>query len=599
MSAKAIRECHGKRLVSKWLSEYGDYDIESRCVQIKADMLKIGNKDGFATIAQANPWLESIPLVVKPDQLIKRRGKAGLLAVNKNWAEVQEWISARMGKSQKASLRRIHSRVEVVTGILDTFIVEPFVPHEQSDEYYVCINSNREGEEFLFCHEGGVDVGDVDAKADKLQVPIGEAVTAEAVKTSLLQKVPAAHQEMLSGFLVALFNLYRDLNFVYMEINPIVVVGDRITPLDMAAKLDETAAFLCGNKWGEVDFPAPFGRPEFPEEAYIKKLDASTGASLKLTILNHSGRVWTMVAGGGASVVYADTISDYGYGMELANYGEYSGAPSEQMTYNYARTILGLMTRVKDPKGKVLIIGGGIANFTDVAATFTGIISALKQFAEELRDGNISIWVRRAGPNYQEGLRKMRETGEAIGVPIKVFGPETHITAVVPMALGIVDATGVPEFDAVQDQTPVVNKDTAAEAVVAEAAKQADAVKENGVAAVGAVTPGPTGCVVTLSEDPEVNSFRSGSPPPMSPVPIARASGQDTLTPAKRRAKSPGLAAAPLGGAVKQASSSGVAVRKRKTGEGRYGSPTYVSVDSGSILVLVLTDENSVCTCGR
>ena len=57
-----------------------------------------------------------------------------------------------------------------MTGILDTFIVEPFVPHKQTDEYYVCINSNREGEEFLFCHEGGVDVGDVDAKADRLQV---------------------------------------------------------------------------------------------------------------------------------------------------------------------------------------------------------------------------------------------------------------------------------------------------------------------------------------------------------------------------------------------------------------------------------------------
>ena len=62
------------------------------------------------------------------------------------------------------------NQVEVVTGILDTFIVEPFVPHEQSDEYYVCINSNREGEEILFFHEGGVDIGDVDAKADRLQV---------------------------------------------------------------------------------------------------------------------------------------------------------------------------------------------------------------------------------------------------------------------------------------------------------------------------------------------------------------------------------------------------------------------------------------------
>jgi ATP citrate (pro-S)-lyase len=74
-----------------------------------------------------------------------------------------------------------------------------------------------------------------------------------------------------------------------------------------------------------LDLPAPFGRKEFAEEAYIRELDSKTGASLKLTILNHSGRIWTMVAGGGASVVYADTISDLGYGHELANYGEYSG----------------------------------------------------------------------------------------------------------------------------------------------------------------------------------------------------------------------------------------------------------------------------------
>ena len=79
----------------------------------------------------------------------------------------------------------------------------------------------------------------------------------------------------------------------------------------------------AGNQWSDSRVrlsntkntqSASTGRPEFPEEAYIKKLDGSTGASLKLTILNHHGRVWTMVAGGGASVVYADTISDYGFG---------------------------------------------------------------------------------------------------------------------------------------------------------------------------------------------------------------------------------------------------------------------------------------------
>eukprot|EP00971_Amphidinium_carterae_P071834 1420657-Amphidinium_carterae.1 len=36
-------------------------------------------------------------------------------------------------------------------------------------------------------------------------------------------------------------------------------------------------------------------------------------------------------------------------------------------------------------KGKFLIIGGGIANFTDVAATFTGLIKALDQYAAEIK----------------------------------------------------------------------------------------------------------------------------------------------------------------------------------------------------------------------
>ena len=40
-----------------------------------------------------------------------------------------------------------------------------------------------------------------------------------------------------------------------------------------------------------------------------------------------------------------------GGATELSNYGEYSGAPSEQQTYEYAKTILGLMTKKTHPEG--------------------------------------------------------------------------------------------------------------------------------------------------------------------------------------------------------------------------------------------------------
>ena len=97
-----------------------------------------------------------------------------------------------------------------------------------------------------------------------------------------------------------------------------------------------------------------------------------TSASLKFTVLNPKGRIWTMVAGGGASVIYADTVcslwmtkwtfwsielfstilrlylrycpffkvGDLGYASELGNYAEYSGAPNEEEVLQYARVVI-------------------------------------------------------------------------------------------------------------------------------------------------------------------------------------------------------------------------------------------------------------------
>jgi ATP citrate (pro-S)-lyase len=280
-----------------------------------------------------------------------------------------------------------------------------------------------------------MNVGDVDAKAVKLQVLAGTLPTATEIEKKLLGKVPSIKKKLIAGFIEGMYKFYADLNYAYLEINPFVVTKNKIYPLDLAAKLDDTGEFISGAKWGPITFPSPFGRLLSKEEAYIKELDSKTGASLKLTVLNPEGRVWTMVAGGGASVIYADTITDLGFMNEMANYGEYSGDPNEEFTYLYAKTILDLMTRKKNPKGKYLLIGGGIANFTDVANTFKGIVRALKEYKEKLKENKVKIYVRRGGPNYQEGLRIMRELGSEMGVPIEVFGPETHMTKIVTMAL--------------------------------------------------------------------------------------------------------------------------------------------------------------------
>lgn len=54
----------------------------------------------------------------------------------------------------------------------------------------MCIYAAREGDYVLFHHEGGVDVGDVDAKARKLLVGVDGKITEESVKKELLTHAP-------------------------------------------------------------------------------------------------------------------------------------------------------------------------------------------------------------------------------------------------------------------------------------------------------------------------------------------------------------------------------------------------------------------------
>lgn len=488
MSVKPIREHHGKAILKRWLPEFssGVHSIASAGCLVTPEILDKTQGQTWDILCESHPWLLTEKLVAKPDQLIKRRGKAGLLAINKTFDEAKNWILERMWKDVQ---------VETVTGQLTHFMIEPFVPHEQQDEYYVCLQSFRHKDEILFCHEGGVDVGDVDSKGVRLVVNFGESVTEDMIKDNLLMQVPSERQATLASFICALFKLYQGLHFAYLEINPLVVTAEGlVTPLDLAAKIDETAVFLCGSKWGEMDWPTPFGRSAYPEEAYIRDLDGKTGASLKLTVLNDKGRVWTMVAGGGASVVYADTVADYGFGHELANYGEYSGAPSPEETYCYAKTLFGLMTRYHHPDGKVLLIGGGIANFTDVSATFSGLCRALELYVEEIKDHNISIWIRRAGPNYIDGLRKVKAVGVQLGLKLKVYGPETHITAIVPMSLGLQDV--LPEPDLSEPAGPPVrNMIDASRITKKQTAASSPAV---GAHTLAATTPDTTSVVYGL-----------------------------------------------------------------------------------------------------
>jgi ATP citrate (pro-S)-lyase len=416
MARKKVREHDAKKLLKAHLQRLAGLDLPIQVAQVTSST-------DFAELLQSNPWLTTSKLVVKPDMLFGQRGKHDLVGLNLTIDQAQSFIAQRMNKE---------ITINNCTGPVTTFVMEPFVPHEH--EFYLSIQTGRLGDEIYFSESGGIHVEENWDKVKTISVPAGTAVTASTV-AALISSLPLEIKPVLEKFIVGCYAFFSDLDCTLLEMNPFTLVGDTAFPLDARLELDDTAKFRSGNKWGDVEFPLPFGRSLSSAEEDVLQLDEATGASLKLTILNPTGRVWLMVAGGGASVIYADTVGDLGYAQELGNYGEYSGAPNMHETYLYAKTLLSCATANPDGRGRALLIGGAIANFTDVAATFRGIITAIKEKTEAMKACNMRVYVRRGGPNYEKGLAAMRALGVETGIPVEVYGPEARMTGVCKEAI--------------------------------------------------------------------------------------------------------------------------------------------------------------------
>ena len=126
MSARPIREHDGKLILSKYVQslegglQVARIEVETKssiegqpetipatlqgsldtqvATNLSENDVKKQLEGIFLRVESQNPWLLSKNLVVKPDQLIKRRGKGGLLKLNCTWDEVKIWVSERAGK---------------------------------------------------------------------------------------------------------------------------------------------------------------------------------------------------------------------------------------------------------------------------------------------------------------------------------------------------------------------------------------------------------------------------------------------------------------------------------------------------------------------
>jgi ATP-citrate lyase beta-subunit len=394
-----VVEGHSMNLMSKWGISTPRYVVAN-------------SLEEFDTMSEKHPWLEDARLVVKAHEAIGGRGLLGLV---KMCTDLQ---STRKAVEDILSYDRDSITINQV-------IVEENVTHSRKREFYASVISRREGAELLLSPQGGVNVEKNWNSVHCLKIPTGTTIDTKALEEFAGRAgFDSRFRSLLAEFLQRLLNMFDGEDATYLEINPFTVLRGckKVVALDAVLDLDESARFRHPD-W-KFGFSSGLGRSMSHAERSIQEIDDQVKGSVKFIELG--GDTALLPAGGGASVFLADAVVRAG--GTLANYAEYSGDPPDW-------AVEALTERVCAIKGiKRIIIGGAIANFTDVKKTFAGIIQGLRKVRScGQMNESVSIWVRRGGPNEEEALREMGKIRDE-GFRIQVFDRKTALTDIVDMA---------------------------------------------------------------------------------------------------------------------------------------------------------------------
>jgi ATP-citrate lyase beta-subunit len=393
-----VLEGPGMGLMKKWGITVPNYVV----VTSVEELTKLG---------QVNEWLKKSKLVVKAHEALGSRFKLGLVKVGLD-----------LKAAEAATKEMIGRQVGSIT--VSQVIVSEMIPHKE--EYYCAVKSTREGTDILVANCGGIEVESNWERVKRLAVEVGQQPSEEALERlakdagftgSLLRK--------MSDFAGKMFTCFDSEDAQYLEVNPVVLREheSELIALDAVTLLDGDAKFRHPD-WNFA-FAAEFGRAYSEQEMEVMAVDSKIKGSVKFIEIP-GGDTAMLPAGGGASVYYSDAV--VARGGKLANYAEYSGDPPDWAVEVLTDKVCSL------PGIKNIIVGGAIANFTDVKKTFGGIINGFRKAKAEGKLKDVKIWVRRGGPREKEGLDAMRALKDE-GFDINVFDRNTPLTDIVDKAL--------------------------------------------------------------------------------------------------------------------------------------------------------------------
>jgi len=325
--------------------------------------------------------------VVKAQIHAGGRGKAGGVKITKDKAAVPGLVKELIGKTlithQTGPKGREVRRLLIEEGAAI------------AKELYVSLLVDRDSgwPVFIASTEGGMEIEVVAANTPEkiIREAIDPAVGFQSYNgrnIAFALGLPAIEPAVVNPFIQMLGNLYRlfmEKNAAMVEINPLVVTGDKkLIALDGKVSFDDNALFRHADVQQMRDL-----NEEDP-------LEIEAGEN-NLNYIKLDGNIACMVNGAGLAMATMDVIKLAG--SEPANFLDVGGGATKETVAAGFRILL------KDPnvKGIFINIFGGIVRCERIAH---GVIEAAKEVKI-----NVPLVVRLQGTNADEGRKLLADSG--------------------------------------------------------------------------------------------------------------------------------------------------------------------------------------------
>ncbi|MDA8441591.1 MAG: ADP-forming succinate--CoA ligase subunit beta [Peptococcaceae bacterium] len=309
-------------------------------------------------------------VVLKSQILSGGRGKAGGI----KFADTPDEAATAAGEILGTELKGF---------TVDTLLVEQKLQIDQELYLAITIDKAAQCPVLIASAFGGMDIEDLaEDKLVKHNIDVGIGImpylTRELNRKLGLSGVLA---QQAAEIFTNLYKVFREYDAELVEINPLVVSGEKLVAADGKVTIDDEAMFRVGELVPHT------------EERTDLEIKA---AELGISYVQLEGDIAVMANGAGITMATLDILQHYG--GHPANFMDAGGGAGIEATAKALEILL-----ATQPKAILVNIFGGITRCDDVATAFAQV--------KQSRGIDVPLVIRLVGTNQAEGVRILQENG--------------------------------------------------------------------------------------------------------------------------------------------------------------------------------------------